>query len=58
MQDSDEDFKTWRKRIGWSQKKASEALGLTIKKITEFEADNATCSTVIDYAYRYHGGAR
>jgi len=49
----EEDFKTWRERMGWSQKDASMALGLSIEKIAEFEANNISSSEAIDKAHRH-----
>ncbi len=47
----EEDFKTWRERMGWNQKDASMALGLSIEKIAKFEADSISSSEAINKAY-------
>jgi len=48
-----DDFKAWRHRMGWTQTRAAEALGITLRGVQKREAGEAPIDKEAEFATRY-----
>lgn len=48
-----QEFHAWRKRLGWTQQQAADALGTTKRAVQMWEAGDRPISRMVDLATRW-----